>query len=192
MRSVSPVAIALAALALFAVAVAGFGAWSPDFGHLRHPVALLGAIGEPNALAFNLLGFVAPGLALAWLAWRWRGQQAAGGWRARIGLQLLLLSALAFVAQGLLPLDPTDLLAPASRAHAVAWSAWWLAFVAGAVLVALVLASAPVRRATGWLVQPRGTWWVRGVTSGSAHAPAPAVGRPAEALAGTGGPASPG
>lgn len=64
--------------------------------------------------------------------------------------------------------------------------------VAGAVLVALVLASAPVRRATGWLVQPRGTWWVRGVSSGSAHAPAPAVGRPAEALAGTGGPASPG
>ena len=64
--------------------------------------------------------------------------------------------------------------------------------VAAAVLVALVLASAPVRRATGWLVQPRGTWWVRGVTSGSAHAPAPAVGRPAEALAGTGGPASPG
>ena len=134
MRSVSPVAIALAALALFAVAVAGFGAWSPDFGYLRHPVALLGAIGEPNALAFNLLGFVAPGLALAWLAWRWRGDLADEGWRARIGLQLLLLSALAFAAQGLLPLDPTDLLAPASRAHAVAWSAGWLAFVAGAVL----------------------------------------------------------
>lgn len=134
MRSASPAVIVLAAFVLFVGAVAVFGAWSPDFGHLRHPVALLGAIGEPNARAFNLLGFVVPGLALAWLAWRWRGERAADGWRVRLGLQLLLLSALAFVAQGLLPLDPTDLLAPASRAHAAAWSAWWLAFVAGALL----------------------------------------------------------
>lgn len=134
MRSNDTGVVAMALVAWVGACIV-FGLISPDFGHLRHPVALLGAIGEPNALAFNLLGFVAPGLALAWLAWRWRSQQAADGWRARIGLQLLLLSALAFVAQGLLPLDPTDLLAPASRAHAVAWSAWWLAFVAGGLLV---------------------------------------------------------
>ena len=108
MRSNDTGVVAMALVAWVAACIV-FGLISPDFGHLRHPVALLGAIGEPNALAFNLLGFVAPGLALAWLAWRWRGQRAADGWRARIGLQLLLLSALAFVAQGLLPLDPTDL-----------------------------------------------------------------------------------
>ena len=128
--------LAAVALLVCVAAVAAFGASSPDFGQLRHPVALLGADGEPNALAFNLLGFVLPGALLGWLAWRWRSQAGNYGWRARLGLQMLLLSALAFAAQGLLPLDPTDLLAPASRAHAVAWSAWWIAFVAGGVLLA--------------------------------------------------------
>ncbi len=126
--------LAAVALLVCVAAVAAFGASSPDFGQLRQPVALLGADGEPNALAFNLLGFVLPGALLGWLAWRWRGQAGNSGWRARLGLQMLLLSALAFAAQGLLPLDPTDLLAPASRAHAVAWSAWWIAFVAGGAL----------------------------------------------------------
>lgn len=135
MRSNDNVVVVLA-LGVWVAALIGFGAVSPDFGQLRHPVALLGALGEPQALAFNLLGFVLPGLLLAGLAWRWRSAATGGGWRARIGLQLLLLAALAFVAQGVLPLEPTDLLAPASRAHAVAWSAWWIAFVAGGVLLA--------------------------------------------------------
>ena len=135
MRSNDKVVVALA-LGVWVAALIGFGAVSPDFGQLRHPVALLGALGEPHALAFNLLGFVLPGLLLAGLAWRWRSSATDGGWGARIGLQLLLLSALAFAAQGVLPLEPTDLLAPASRAHAVAWSAWWIAFVAGGLLLA--------------------------------------------------------
>ena len=125
---------ALAALAAWLGAGVVFGMRSPDFGHLRHPVALLGAIGEPGAPAFNLVGFVLPGLLLAWLAWRWRGAASSAGWRVRLGLQLLLLSALGLVAQGLLPLDPTDLDATASRLHALAWSAWWIAFAAGGLL----------------------------------------------------------
>ena len=127
--------IVVAAAALCAVAVVGFGAVSPDFSHLRHPVPLLGARGEPNALAFNVLGFVVPGLLLAWCAHAWRGANTGARMGARVGQQLLLMSALAFAAQGLLPLDPTDLLAPASRLHAVSWTAWWMAFAPGAVLV---------------------------------------------------------
>lgn len=124
----------LAALA-FVGAVVLFGLVSPDFSHRVHPVALLGAHGEPNALAFNLLGFVLPGLLLAWQAVAWRSAQAHAPVVARIGMQLLMLSALAFAAQGVLPLDPTHLLAPASRLHAMAWTAWWVAFVPGALLV---------------------------------------------------------
>lgn len=134
MRIPTPAATATAAFVLFAAACAVFGGLSPDFGHLRHPLSLLGALGEPNAAAFNLSAFIVPGLLLAWLAWRWRGALEAGSWRARIGLQLLLLAALAFAAQGALPLDPTDLAAPASRLHAAAWSAWWIAFAAGALV----------------------------------------------------------
>ena len=135
----------LAALLFFA-AVAGFGMASPGYSQLVHPVALLGARGEPHALAFDLLGFLAPGLILAWCAYAWRSAAAADGWMARIGLQLAMLSAIAFAAQGLLPLDPYNLLAPASRLHALAWTLWWVAFVPGALLVA---AAAPRRRLAG-------------------------------------------
>ena len=124
------------ALALFVVAVAGFGLANPDYAQSLHPVALLGARGEPHALAFDLFAFVLPGLLLAWRAVDLRGAWRESGWRARIAAQLGLLSALAFAAQGLLPLDPTDLLAPASRLHATAWTLWWVAFVPGALLLA--------------------------------------------------------
>ena len=136
MSPTGPMQRPLIALLVFMAAAIGFGIVSPDFGHARHPLALLGALGEPHALAFNLLGFVLPGALLAWLGWSLRGAQVAPGWRVRIGLQLVLLSALCFAAQGLRPLDPTDLLAPASRLHVVAWMLWWIAFVPGALLLA--------------------------------------------------------
>lgn len=126
---------ALAAAAAFAAAVAGFGALLPGYLQSVHPVALLGADGIARATAFNACAFVVPGLLNAWTAWHVR-TDAAPRWRARIGCQLLLLSALAFAAQGLLPLDPADIDGPASRLHAAAWMAWLLAFASGAMLLA--------------------------------------------------------
>ena len=127
---------------LFAASVAGFGAALDGYSQAQHPVALLGARGVPHALAFDLLGFVFPGVLalLAGLELR-RRMSAAAGWSARIGAQLIVLSALAFAAQGLLPLDPADLYAPSARLHATAWMLWWIAFVPGALLLAFGLRS---------------------------------------------------
>jgi len=125
-----------AAAGLFVAATTAFAIASPGYSQRLHPVALLGAQGEPHALAFNLLGFVLPGLLLAGQAIMLRSAHRNAGWPLRIGLQLVLLSALAFLAMGLLPLDPTNLLAPASRKHALAWTLWCLAFVPGALLLA--------------------------------------------------------
>ena len=84
----------------------------------------------PHALAFNAFGFVLPGLLMAVVAWQWRKRLSGGApWAARIAARLALLSALAFAAQGLLPLDPADLDAPASHAHATAWMLWWVALL---------------------------------------------------------------
>lgn len=120
----------------FAAALMVFGAASPAFSHLQHPVALLGARGEPHALAFNVLAFLAPGALLAGQAIALRSRHADAPWTLRIGLQLALLSALAFALQGALPLDPANLVSAASRLHATAWTAWWVAFAPGALMIA--------------------------------------------------------
>ncbi|ARZ75449.1 hypothetical protein CCR98_15170 [Stenotrophomonas sp. WZN-1] len=128
--------LGLLAAVVFVLAVAGFGAGLDGYAQARHPVALLGARGVPHALAFNLLGFVLPGVLAAVVAERLRRSlPATAGWAPRVGSQMLLLAGLAFAAMGLLPLDVDDLHGPASQLHASAWMIWVLGFVAGTVLL---------------------------------------------------------
>lgn len=124
-RSVS-LCVPLAAF-VCAAALAGFGAAFAVYSHLEHPVGALGAAQVPRAAAFNLLAFVVPGLLAAAASIGVRGQLSGTSWAARVGAQALLLSALAFAAQGVFPLDLEDIDGARSRLHASAWTAWWLA-----------------------------------------------------------------
>lgn len=124
--------------AVWLAALLAFGAMLDGYSHARHPVALLGARGIAHALEFNVVGLLLPGLLAAWSAHALRRRlPVEAGWSARIGAWLLLLSALGFAAQGLVPLDPADLDSPGSRLHAAAWMLWWLAFVPAALLLAV-------------------------------------------------------
>jgi len=139
--------VGVAAALLFAGSMLGFGAILEGYLHQVHPAGLLGAAGIPRALAFNAFAFVLPGALAAWLAWRLRAALPADApFSTRIGLQLVLLSALAFASQGVLPLDPRDLDACATRLHASAWMLWWIAFVPGALLLAWAAWRARPRR----------------------------------------------
>lgn len=124
------------ATTLFALALLLANVGVPAYSHWVHPVALRGTAGLPWATGFNLLAFVLPGLLLAWSGVRMRAA-SHHGWLARIGLVLVQLSALAFAMQGVFPLDPSDADATASRLHALAWMLWWIAFVPGALLLAI-------------------------------------------------------
>lgn len=124
----------LAAL-VFIVSVAAFGASLEGYSQSRHPVALLGASGVPHALAFNLFGWVLPGLLATAVALRVLMHLPAGSrWSLRVAGQLLLLAGVAFAALGLLPLDVGALEGPASQAHASAWMVWALAFIVGTLM----------------------------------------------------------
>lgn len=136
---------------VFAAALLAFGTVLEGYAHGVHPVGLLGATGIPRAQAFNLFGLVLPGALAALLAWRQRAALPdASALLARLGGWMVLLSALAFAAQGVWSLDASDLDARASRLHAVAWTLWWVAFVPGAALLAWsAWGRAPRRIATG-------------------------------------------
>ncbi len=124
-----------AALVMFVAAAALFGVLLDGYSHREHPLALLGAIGVSRASAFNAFAFVLPGLSVAVMFWTMRSAlPATAGWRVRIGAQLAVLSALAFAAQGLFPLDPDNIGGQANALHALAWTVWWIAFAAAGVL----------------------------------------------------------
>lgn len=145
--------LSAASLLVFACALFALSARWPAYSHLRHPVALPGAAGLPGALLFDAMVFVLPGASILLVAWWLRSAIANAGWWPRIGAALLSLSALAFAAQGLLPLDPEDLDGAGSRLHASAWTAWLIAFTVGAPLFAWTLRGARTASlALAWLV----------------------------------------
>jgi len=135
-----------AAAVAWLVAVAWFGARLPAYDQMRHPVSLLGALGVPGAAAFNLFGFVVPGLlaALAMLGLLLR-MPAAASRPLRIAGQMLLLAGLAFAAMGAFPLDASDVEDRASQLHASVWLLWLVAFCAGALMLWI-----GARRDAGW------------------------------------------
>ena len=130
--------------ALFASALIGFGAALQGYSQSQHPVALLGASGFPHAQVFNTLGFLLPGLLAGVVAISLRGSlPPRTAWPARIGAQLVCVSALAFIAMGLLPLDPADLENKVSSLHGTAWMLWSVAFIPGALLLSAALWNEP-------------------------------------------------
>lgn len=130
MRAVGPLLLFLLTLGLARCGL-------PDYSHWHHPVALRGASGLPGALLFNLGAFLLPGVCLLLSAQALRRPLQASGWGARIGLTLCQLSVLAFALQGVLPLDQRGVDEAASRLHVLMWMLWWIAFVPGALLLAL-------------------------------------------------------
>lgn len=137
------------ALALHLCAAIVFALLLDGYAHREFPLALLGAEGVPRALAFNLCAFILPGALAAVAMWRLRSSLPAHArWPARIGIQLMSLSGLAFAAQGLLPLDPSDVGAASNALHALAWTLWWIAGASGALLLAWAAPARGVRMAS--------------------------------------------
>lgn len=139
----------------FALALLAFGARAPGYDQALHPPALLGATGMPDAGAWNLAGFVLPGLlagfALQGVHRALRARDA--GLVARVGATLLLLSAIAFAAQGVFPLQLGRAIdAGTARLHIAAWTVWWLAAAAGFLVLAIGSVRRPVSAITALLV----------------------------------------
>ena len=58
-------AIGLSAVTILFVALIVFGSLNKDFSFFNDYISKLGAVGEPNALGWNIIGFVLVGLLLS-------------------------------------------------------------------------------------------------------------------------------
>jgi hypothetical membrane protein len=115
---------------LFAVAIVLFAGLRTDYSHLTDAVSELGARGASNALAWNLIGFIAVGLLIA--AFSWGLFEVTGSWAA---LVFVGLSGLGFAGTGVFPADMADLAAPSSRMHILMSLICFGAFVLGAFIL---------------------------------------------------------
>lgn len=90
----------IVAAAVFWSALFIFAALRPDYTHFHKAISELGAFGAPNALAWNLIGFIAPGVLLAvcgaGIAMRVDGRRTSLYW-------LLIVSGLGFSGTGVFP-----------------------------------------------------------------------------------------
>lgn len=129
----------LTALA-FGAALVLFASLDPAYSHATKAVSELGAVGAPNQLAWNLIGFLGVGLALAAFGWglgRAIGDRWTGGLAALFGL--------AFAATAI-PADMNDLGSPGSLAHIVASQAVLLFWAAALIRLMFVRQAGPALR----------------------------------------------
>jgi hypothetical membrane protein len=108
------------AAAFFWMALVAFGAARTGYSQLTKAVSELGAVGAPHALAWNVLGFIVPGLLLAMcgvgIGTAFDGRRGAVRW-------LLTGSGVAFAATGVFPAVMQDgspvMQAPSTVGHVV-------------------------------------------------------------------------
>lgn len=132
-------------------AMFAFAAMRPSYSHAVNAVSELGAIGSPNAVLWNLIGFITPGLLLAISGAALAASISPKGWKSA-ACWSLIISGLAFAGTGVFPADMRDgavLVTSASTRghfimsliHGIAW------VIAAALLVPSMKRSADWR---GW------------------------------------------
>ncbi|MCW5965807.1 MAG: DUF998 domain-containing protein [Bryobacterales bacterium] len=159
--------LGISAVGLFGIALVVFSGLNPGFDPLDDYVSKLGALGQPHAMWWNVIGFVAVGALLA-------GFGLAYGriLHDRFVGVLLALFGIGFGAAGI-PLDLGDGNSPLAKAHVVAiclgLAAWLFGLARMAHLTSLGNATrSSANIAAGLLVLPilgqGAQWWSMPVT----------------------------
>ena len=166
--------LGIGAWVLFWTASVVLGAFRPSYSHVVNTISELGAVGTPHATAWNVFGFIIPGLLLA----------IAGAAIARtanpepslsrtLATVLLVLCGLAISGQGVMPAEMAngvaDVTSTSTRGHFIsslisgaAWAVgalllvgpmkrnrnWQSLYIVSAVLVALTLVASFTLRGT--------------------------------------------
>ena len=146
--------LGLASLFMVWPAMLLFAALRPEYSHSVNAVSELGALGTPNALAWNVIGFIIPGFLLAIAGAGIAASVTGKGWRSA-AVWLLILSGLGFAGTGFSPAEVENGVAvvtsPSTQGHFVASLIHGIAW-----LIAALLLVRPMLRNPNW----RGYVWV--------------------------------
>jgi hypothetical membrane protein len=125
--------LAIAANLMFWPLLFVMAAIRSDYSHLHQAVSELGAVGAPHMWAWNILGYVVPGLMLAVFGWSLVRRLRPG---SRVAAALLALSGIGMAAAGLIPADMNDRRGLLTSLHIVGSSLSVLAWLPSMIVVA--------------------------------------------------------
>lgn len=128
----------IAAPMLFVSAYLFATAARPEFNHFTKAVSELGAIHAPNAVFWNVLGFICPGLMIAFFAVGFH-QAVAQADEGRLPFYALLLSGILMAVAGLFPGDFEHSTSFTTVMHAVGSFGSFIAFLVAAFTYPLYL-----------------------------------------------------
>lgn len=142
--------LGIGAFVIFWLASFILGAIRPGYSHVVNTLSELGAVGTPNAILWNIIGFIAPGIFLA----------IAGGVIAKsvnrekskvihLAFVLLVLAGLAVAGQGIFPAEMKDGIADTASSSTLGHFLFSLLSGAAWALGALLLVR-PMKRSPDW------------------------------------------
>jgi hypothetical membrane protein len=125
----------IAASVVFFAAMIAFAFLTPGYSNMTNAVSELGMAGAPNALGWNLLGFVLVGLLVIAFAWGMRLDLRTG--KGAVGVPLLIgLSGLGLAGAGLIPAEAGFAPSTATTLHLVMVAINFLPFLLAAFFFA--------------------------------------------------------
>jgi hypothetical membrane protein len=142
--------LGVGAWVLFWVVSVVLGALRPSYSHVVDTISELGAVGTPHATAWNVLGFIVPGVLLAIVgATIARAVNVHRSRPGNLATVLLVLSGLAVAGQGLMPAEMVngvaDVTSASTRGHFISSLISGVAWAIGALLLV-----GPMRRNSMW------------------------------------------
>jgi hypothetical membrane protein len=142
--------LGIGAWILFWTASLVLGAFRPSYSHVVNTISELGAVGTPHSTAWNVLGFIIPGVLLAIVgATIARAANVERSLSRTLATVLLTLSGLAVAGQGLMPAEMVngvaDVTSASTRGHFISSLISGAAWAIGALLLV-----APMKRNPPW------------------------------------------
>ncbi len=113
-------------------------AWQPAFVHTYHPVSMLGALGGPKAVVWNVLGFIVPGAVIAVFGWSIR-QTFWYTWTGYVAGMALAISGLLMAMAGVFTADLDQTTSLTDTLHLMSGWGSLAAFLVAGVLTPWIL-----------------------------------------------------
>ncbi|MBJ6985265.1 DUF998 domain-containing protein [Luteimonas sp. MC1750] len=120
-------------------------AMRPDYDHTDRAISELGSLDAPNLWAWNILGYILPGLVVAFLGMGLRREFSPQGRGAVIGSVAVVAAGLLMALSGAFPANMSDFKSTTTLLHTVGSFGCYVAF-----LVAGFLLPASFRKTSAW------------------------------------------